>query len=75
MLDGYTEQLLERENITAYGKTASYNEGKMTRNGETVDLRNGKKMNKHKEAYFGDSWTGADEYGGDDIYKTKRLPK
>jgi len=75
MLDGYTEQLLERENITAYGKTASYNEGKMTRNGETVNLRNGKKMDKHKEAYFGDSWTGADEYGGDDIYKTKTFAK
>ena len=71
-LDSYSEQLIERQNIQHLADKTVYNSGTMTRDGVTVQMRNGKKMEKHKDAHFGNSQRSHDEYDGQVVYRNKR---
>lgn len=71
-LDSYSEQLIERQNIQNLADKTVYNSGTMTRDGVTVQMRNGKKMEKHKDAHFGNSQRSHDEYDGQVVYRNKR---
>ncbi|EKN6387898.1 hypothetical protein DVQ88_08470 [Yersinia enterocolitica] len=71
-LDSYSEQLIERQNIQNLADKTVYNSGTMTRDGVTVQMRNGKKMEKHKDTHFGNSQRSHDEYDGQVVYRNKR---
>ncbi|KII76345.1 hypothetical protein [Vibrio renipiscarius] len=81
MLDSYTEHLNERDNIQNFAKQSEYKSGTMTRNGESIAIRDtGKngKMTAARDAHFGSELTtkAADAYGGDQaIYQYKRQAK
>ncbi|MCF2474815.1 hypothetical protein [Citrobacter braakii] len=74
-LDSYSEQLIERQNIQNLADKTVYNSGTMTRDGVTVQMRNGKKMEKHKDAHFGNRQRSHDEYDGQVVYRNKRHAK
>ncbi|MEB7712797.1 hypothetical protein NGC32_08650 [Kluyvera cryocrescens] len=74
-LDSYSEQLIERQNIQNLADKTVYNQGTMTRDGVNVQMRNGKKMEKHKDAHFGNSQRSHDEYDGQVVYRNKQHAK
>lgn len=71
MIDNYTENLNERQNIAEFGSQSSYREGKLTRNGKEENMRDKAKMKATKKAHFGDGYHAKDEYDDDDIFLTK----
>lgn len=75
-LDSYTESLNEQDNIREFGKTSSYQNGELTRDGENTNMRDGSKMKTAKEEHFGDSHSATDGYNsGQEIFKEKGLAK
>ncbi|WP_127904522.1 hypothetical protein [Aeromonas caviae] len=71
MVDSYTENLNERDNIAEFGSHSSFNGGSMTRKDEELLMRDGKKMKAKKEAHFNGDYRAKDEYDGKDIFLTK----
>lgn len=65
LLDSYTEQLNERENITQHDSQSSYHQGEISRDGSTLKMRDGNKMSAAKERHFDGNSTAPDEYGGE----------
>lgn len=74
-LESYSEYLNERQNIENFGSQSEYKARSMTRNGQTLKMPNGDKMEEAKESYFGQQNRAPDEYGGNDIYKNKKHAK
>ncbi|MFM5371425.1 hypothetical protein ACK367_05925 [Aeromonas veronii] len=71
MVDSYTENLNERDNIAEFGSHSSFNGGSMTRNDEKLKMRDGERMDAKKEAHFNGGYRAKDEYDGKDIFLSK----
>ena len=71
MVDSYTENLNERDNIAEFGRHSSFKSGTMTRNDESLAMRDEKKMRQKKEEHFNNGYRAKDEYDGNDIFKNK----
>lgn len=74
-LDSYTESLNERENIKRFGEQSSYSNGDMTRGKQTINMRDGSKMNKVKEIHFNGNPRATDGYDGSTVYQSKKHAK
>ncbi|UXM82940.1 hypothetical protein N7V09_05075 [Shewanella seohaensis] len=74
-LDSYTESLNERENIKRFGEQSSYSNGDMTRGNQTINMRDGTKMNKVKEIHFNGNPRATDGYDGSTVYQSKKHAK
>lgn len=81
MLDSYTEHINERENIKTFATQSEYKKGRMTRDGESIDIRdtgNNGKMSAARNLHFGSELTtkAADAYGSEKvIYQYKKQAK
>ncbi|MBP1018234.1 hypothetical protein J8628_15040 [Serratia fonticola] len=74
-LDSYSEHLNERQNIERFSEQSSFNGGEMTRNDESLTMRDGAKMKARKESHFSDNLRAVDEYGNGTIYQYKKHAK
>lgn len=74
-LDSYTESLNERENIRRFGDQSSFSNGSMTRDGQTLNMRDGAKMNAFKEKHFDGNPSATDSYDGSTILHSKSHAK
>lgn len=75
-IDSYTENLNERANITEFDKRSSYSNGSLTRDGESLNVRDNNAMTSAKEDYFNGDTTATDEYDpSSEIFKSKSHAK
>lgn len=75
MLDSYSEHLNERQNIDRFSEQSSFNGGEMTRNNDSLNMRDGAKMEARKENHFSGNLRAEDEYGNGTIYQYKKHAK
>jgi len=74
-LDSYTESINERENIRRFGEQSSFSNGSMTRGEETLNMRDGTKMDEVKDNHFQGNLRAEDGYGGPEVYQFKKHAK
>lgn len=74
-LDSYSEHLNERHNIEQFSEQSLFNGGEMTRNDESLTMRDGTKMKARKKSHFSDNLRAVDEYGNGTIYRHKKHAK
>ena len=76
-LDSYTQSLIENENISEFDKKSSFSNGELSReNEDTLNMRDGAKMNKVKDEHFADGTKSSDAYNpNESIYRNKKHAK
>lgn len=72
-LDSYTEYRNEQANIASFDSKSKYYEGSITRDGKTINMRDGNKINKIKSKHFDEKMTAADGYDPNSVIYANKV--